>query len=97
MNLASRSSTRLALGPGIAVTSRGVFTSKVVGMSSSREESKVGVDRTLRGESRHANGRTRKRLAREKKENLVSPRRRVVAAGRLAGSSPRGRKDEFED
>ena len=40
MNLASRSSTRLALGPGIAVTSRGVFTSKVVGMSSSREEIK---------------------------------------------------------
>src|SRR5713226_1771185 len=40
MNFASCSSTRFAFGPGSAVTSRGVFTSKVVGMSSSMEEIK---------------------------------------------------------
>src|SRR6266403_866391 len=96
MNFASCSSTRLALDPGSAVTSRGVFISKVVGMSSSMEEiKKVGVDREKRGESGLTNGRIREWPEREN-ENLVSLRRRVVAAGRPAGSSPGEKMGEFE-
>src|SRR5882724_1223317 len=66
MNFASCSRTRLAFGPGNTVTSRGVLTSNVVGISSSIEETKVGVIRKLRGESRRANRRIRDGPAREK-------------------------------
>src|SRR5260370_2296842 len=48
MNFASCSSTRFAFGPGSAVTSRGVFISNVVGISSSIEEAKVEVNQERR-------------------------------------------------
>jgi len=59
------------------------------------EIKKVGVDREKRGESGLTNGRIREWPERENK-NLVSLRRRVVAAGRPAGSSPGEKMGEFE-
>src|ERR1700719_606921 len=97
MNFASCSSTRLAFGPGSAVTIRGVFASKVVSMSSSMEEIKrlelienCGAKAGARTDGSGSGLRERE------KENLASLRRRVLAAGRPAGSSPGGKKGEFE-
>src|ERR1700674_1903 len=96
MNFASCSSTRLAFGPGSAVTIRGVFASKVVGMSSSLEEIKrlalienCGAKAGARTDGSGSG-------LREREKNLVSLRRRVLAAGRPADSSPGGKKGEFE-
>src|SRR6266699_956645 len=97
MNLASCSSTRLAFGPGSAVTSRGVFISKVVGISSSREETMwLELIRNYGRKSRRANG-TNPGVACGEKENLVSLRRRVLAAGRPAGNARGNGRCEFED
>src|SRR6266436_9961127 len=95
MNFASCSSTRLAFGPGSAVTIRGVFASKVVGMSSSMEEIKrLELIENCRAKASARTDGSGSGL-REKK-SLVSLRRRVVAAGRPAGSSPGEKKGEFE-
>src|SRR6266705_6004248 len=72
MNLASCSSTRFAFGPGSAVTSRGVFTSKVVGISSSSEEIMwLELIRNYGRKSRRANGRIREWPAGRKRIQLV--------------------------
>src|SRR5690348_15765717 len=49
MNLASAAMTCCTFGPGTAVTRRGVFTSKVVGISSSKKKIQVGVNQNCAG------------------------------------------------
>src|SRR6267378_800604 len=94
MNFASCSRTRLAFGPGNAVTSRGVFTSNVVGIASSTEETKGWSCLETAGQ-KQARKRTDPPVACRRKKIKLSLRRRVLAAGRPAGEIPGRTKGEF--
>src|SRR5260370_33235477 len=96
MNFAYFSSPRLAFGPGSAVTSRGVFASKVVGMSSSIEEIKR-LELVENFGAKQARERTNPGVAGEReKKNLGSLRRAVLAAGRPGRGSRGGTKGKVE-